>query len=49
MNERGLEQFLLVFKALQRQATQALLDKHPELAQLVAVDRSMIDAVLNMD
>lgn len=49
MNERGLEQFLLVFEALQRQATQVLPDKHPELGSLVAIDGSLIDAVLSMD
>lgn len=49
MNERGLEQFLLVFEALQQQARKVLPDKHPELGQLVAVDGSLIDAVLSMD
>jgi len=49
MNERGLEQFLLVFEALQQQASKVLPDKHPELGQLVAVDGSLIDAVLSMD
>ena len=48
MNERGLEQFLLVFEALQQQASKVLPDKHPELGQLVAVDGSLIDAVLSM-
>jgi hypothetical protein len=49
MNERGLKQFLLVFEALQQQASKVLPDKHPELGQLVAVDGSLIDAVLSMD
>ena len=49
MNERGLEQFLLVFEALQQQATNVLPDKHPELGRLVAIDGSLIDAVLSMD
>ena len=49
MNERGLEQFLLVFEALQQQASKVIPDKHPELGQLVAVDGSLIDAVLSMD
>jgi len=49
MNERGLEHFLLVFEALQQQASKVLPDKHPELGQLVAVDGSLIDAVLSMD
>lgn len=49
MNERGLEQFLLVFEALQQQAVKVLPDKHPELGSLVAVDGSLIDAVLSME
>ena len=49
MNERGLEQFLLVFEALQQQPSKVLPDKHPELGQLIAVDGSLIDAVLSMD
>lgn len=49
MNERGLDHFLLVFEALQQQASKVLPDKHPELGQLVAVDGSLIDAVLSMD
>ena len=49
MNERGLEQFLLVFEALQQQASAILQDKHPELGRLVAIDGSLIDAVLSMD
>jgi len=49
MNERGLEQFLLVFESLQRQAAQVLPDQHPELGRLVAVDGSLIDAALSMD
>ena len=31
MNERGLEQFLLVFEDLQQQATKVLPQRHPEL------------------
>ena len=49
MNERGLEQFLLLFEALQQQAVKVLPDKHPELGSLVAVDGSLIDAVLSME
>lgn len=49
MNERGLEQFLLVFEALQQQASKALPQKHPELGHLVAIDGSLIDAVLSME
>ena len=49
MNERGLEQFLQVFEALQHEAANVLPDKHPELGRLVAIDGSLIDAVLSMD
>ena len=49
MNERGLEHFLLVFEALLQQAANVLPDKHPELGQLVAIDGSLIDAVLSME
>ena len=48
MNERGLEHFLLVFEALQQQAQNVLPDRHPELGRLVAIDGSLIDAVLSM-
>lgn len=48
MNERGLEHFLLVFEALQQQAKNVLPDRHPELGRLVAIDGSLIDAVLSM-
>lgn len=48
MNERGLEHFLLVFEALQQQAKNILPDRHPELGRLVAIDGSLIDAVLSM-
>ncbi len=49
MNERGLEQFLLLFEALQQQARDMLPNRHPELGRLVAIDGSLIDAVLSMD
>ena len=49
MNERGLEQFLLLFEALQQQARDLLPNNHPELGRLVAIDGSLIDAVLSMD
>ena len=48
MNDRGLEQFLYVFQELQEQAAAVLPQKHPELGQLVAIDGSLIDAVLSM-
>ena len=49
INERGLEQFLQDFEALQQEAAAVLPDKHPELGRLVAIDGSLIDAVLSMD
>jgi len=48
MNDRGLDQFLYVFQELQNQAAAVLPQKHPELGQLVAIDGSLIDAVLSM-
>jgi hypothetical protein len=48
MNSRGLDQFLYVFNELQKQAGELLPQRHPELGQLVAIDGSLIDAVLSM-
>ena len=48
MAERGLEQFLFVFQELQKQACGVLPKKFPELGELVAIDGSLIDAVLSM-
>ncbi len=48
MTERGLEQFFFVFQELQRQACSVLPNKFPELGELVAIDGSLIDAVLSM-
>ena len=48
MNERGLEQFLYVFEALQKQAATVLPQRYTELGQLVSIDGSLIDAVLSM-
>jgi hypothetical protein len=48
MNDRGLEQFLYVFNALQEQARTVLPQKFPELGQLVAIDGSLIDSVLSI-
>jgi hypothetical protein len=47
-NERGLEQFLFVFHELYRQASKTLLKEYEELGELVAIDGSLIDAVLSM-
>ena len=47
-NERGLEQFLYVFQELYRQANKTLPKEYEELGELVAIDGSLIDAVLSM-
>jgi hypothetical protein len=48
MHDRGLEQFLYIFNALQEQVCTVLPQKFPELGQLVAIDGSLIDSVLSM-
>ena len=48
MNTRGLEQFLYMFEQLQMQATKTIPAKHSSLGDLVAIDGSLIDAVLSM-
>lgn len=47
-NTRGLEQFLQVFQALYAQANQTVPKEYAELGDLVAIDGSLIDAVLSM-
>lgn len=48
MAERGLDQFLFVFEELQKRASSLLPFKHSELGELIAIDGSLIDAVLSM-
>lgn len=48
LNTRGLEQLIFVYEKLQAQATAALPDAHPQLGDLVAIDGTLIDAVLSM-
>lgn len=48
INSRGLEQFLEVFHALQANATAVLPAEFSNLGDLVAIDGSLIDAVLSM-
>lgn len=48
VNERGVEQLLFVFTELQKKCADILPNKHPELGDLVAIDGSLIDAVLSM-
>lgn len=48
INSRGLEQFMEVFQALQANATGILPAEFSNLGDLVAIDGSLIDAVLSM-
>jgi len=48
INSRGLEQFAYVYENLQAQAINCLPDEHEDLGQLIAIDGSLIDAVLSM-
>lgn len=48
INSRGLEQLTYVFQELQAKAAKILPRKHAELGNLVAIDGSLIDAVLSM-
>jgi hypothetical protein len=48
INSRGLEQFMEVFQALQANATAVLPAEFSNLGDLVAIDGSLIDAVLSM-
>jgi len=48
MSERGLEQFLFVFQELCKQAGMILPQTFPEFGELVAIDGTLIDAVLSM-
>jgi hypothetical protein len=48
INERGLEQFQIVFEKLSRKASGILPNRYPELGDLVALDGSLINATLSM-
>ncbi len=48
INERGLEQFQIVFEKLSHKASDILPNRFPELGDLVALDGSLIDATLSM-
>ena len=48
INERGLEQFQIVFEKLSRKASGILPNRFPELGDLVALDGSLINATLSM-
>ena len=49
INERGLEQFMAVFEALQKQAGSLLPKTDAQFGELVSIDGSLIDSVLSMD
>lgn len=48
LNTRGLEQLLYVFNQLYVQASQILPKEHADLGDLIAIDGSLIDAVISM-
>ncbi len=48
INTRGLEQLFFVFNELQAQATKTIPGEFSQLGNLVAIDGSLIDAVLSM-
>ena len=48
INTRGLEQLVYVYERLQAQATGTLPAQHEALGELVAIDGSLINAVLSM-
>jgi hypothetical protein len=48
INSRGLEQLIYVFQQLQANAAKILPTEHAKLGNLVAIDGSLIDAVLSM-
>jgi len=48
INNRGLEQLQSVFEKLSNEASNILPRQHADLGQLVALDGSLIDAVLSM-
>jgi hypothetical protein len=48
INTRGLEQFLHIFEQLQAQTTKTIPAQHSCLGDLIAIDGSLIDAVLSM-
>ena len=48
INSRGIDQLTYVFKELQAKASKILPEKHNEYGDLVAIDGSLINAVLSM-
>jgi hypothetical protein len=48
INTRGLEQFIYIFEQLQAEVTKTIPAQHSSLGDLIAIDGSLIDAVLSM-
>ncbi len=48
INYRGLEQLEYIFQALCKQAKNALPSNYSDIGELIAIDGSLIDAVLSM-
>jgi IS4 transposase len=48
LNTRGLEQLIVLFEELQKDAVKTIPKKHKHLGNLVAIDGSVIDAVPSM-
>lgn len=48
LNSRGLDQFMEIFRALQANAAKILPKEFDKLGDLIAIDGSLIDAVLSM-
>jgi len=49
INTRGLEQLQFVFEKLSCEASNILPNQHADLGELIAIDGSLIDAVLSMN
>jgi len=48
LNHRGSEQLLYIFKELYKKAAEAIPKKYEELGELIAIDGTLIDAVMTM-
>ena len=48
LNSRGTEQLLYIFKELYKKATEIIPKKYEELGELIAIDGTLIDAVMSM-
>ncbi|WP_156906807.1 hypothetical protein [Desulforegula conservatrix] len=48
LNHRGSEQLLYIFKELYEKAAEVIPKKYEELGELIAIDGTLIDAVMTM-